>query len=120
MPLLLTIVEDFAIAAMRRAHFEQLDDGTIGATVPECPGVIAFGADRHACAVELYARLIDWVRVMLAGGHPVPILDGIDLNAEAGQILATYHDAQATSITGEFYANEAEMERAFDARRAIG
>jgi hypothetical protein len=120
MPPLLTIVEYYATAAMRRALFEQLDDGTIGATVPECPGVIAFGADRHACAVELYARLIDWAKAMLAGGHVVPILDGIDLNAEASQILATYHDGQATPVTGEFYANEAEMERAFDARRALG
>jgi predicted RNase H-like HicB family nuclease len=117
MQLLLTIVEDYAIAAMRRAVFELLDDGTIGATVPECPGVIAFGADRHECAVELYARLIDWVKVMLKGGHALPVLDGIDLNGEAGQILATYHDEEVTPIKGEFYADEVELERAFDERR---
>ena|SRR5688500_130651 len=119
MSLLLTIVEDYVMAAMRRAIFDQLEDGTIGATVPACPGVIAFGADRHECAVELYARLVDWVKVMLAGGHALPIIDEIDLNTEASQILATYHDGAATPIDGEFYANEAELKRAFDARRKI-
>jgi predicted RNase H-like HicB family nuclease len=117
MPLLLTVVEDYAIAALRRAVFEQLEDGTIGATVPECPGVIAFGADRHECAAELYARLIDWVKVMLAGGHALPVLEGIDLSTEASQILATYHNGEATPVQGEFYADEAELDRAFDAHR---
>lgn len=119
MQLLLTVVEDYAIAAMRRAVFEQLENGTIGTTVPECPGVIAFGADRHECAVELYARLVDWVKVMLKGGHALPVLDKIDLNAQAGQILATYHGEEVTPVAGEFYADEAAMERAFEERRNI-
>jgi hypothetical protein len=113
---LLTIVEHFVMAAMKRAVPEQLEDGTIAATIPECPGVVAFGADRHECATELYARLEDWVKVSLAGGLGLPVIDGIDLNTEAGQILATYHAGDGSSIGDEFYASAEELEAAFEER----
>ncbi|MGH2583835.1 MAG: type II toxin-antitoxin system HicB family antitoxin [Dehalococcoidia bacterium] len=114
--MLLTIVEHYVMAAMKHAGSEQLEDGTIAATVPECPGVVAFGADHHECATELYARLEDWVKVSLAAGYKLPVIEGIDLNTEASQILATYHDGEGTTIGGEFYPDEAELEAAFEAR----
>lgn len=119
MPLQITVVEDYVGAAIRQAVFEQREDGTIGATVPECPAVNALGADVHECAAELYARLVDWVKVMLAGGHTLPVLDRIDLNREASQILATYHDGEVTPVAGEFYADETALERAFEFRQRI-
>jgi hypothetical protein len=113
---LLTIVEHYITAAMNRAVPERLEDGTVAATVPECPGVIAFGADNHACATELYARLEDCVKVSLAAGQVLPVIDGIDLNTEAGQILAPYHDHEPVPSQWKFYADEDELEAAFEAR----
>lgn len=111
---LLTIVEHYVTAAMERAVTEQLEDGTIVATVPGCPGVIAFGADAHECAAALYPRLIDWVKVNLAAGHALPVFAGIDLNTESGQILSTYHGEVASPLEGDFYEDGAALEAALD------
>lgn len=110
---LLTIVEDYITAAMRHAEPQRLENGVLAATVPECFGIIAFGADAHECAVNLYARLEDWVRVSLAGGYRLPAIDGIDLNSDAARILATYHDGAAQAAGGEFFRDEDELEAAF-------
>jgi hypothetical protein len=117
---LLTVVEDFVIAAMKRAVPELLNNGMIAATIAECPGVVAFGADNHECATELYARLEDWVKASLSSGFSLPVIDGIDLNAEAGRILATYHTGYGPAIGGEFYADAEELEAAFEERSKPG
>lgn len=113
----ITIVEQYAYAALKRAIFEQLQDGTISGYVPECRGVFAFGADVHACAVDLFARLEDWVRVTLAHGNCLPAIDGIDLNQDANRILATYHsNPEPESAPGEFFEDEEQLEAAFERR----
>ncbi len=111
---LLTIVEDYVMAAIRRAKFEQFGNGMVGATVPGCPGVVAFGADIHECARDLYIRLEDWVRVSLAAGRALPVIDGIDLNSEGAKLLASYHGGTVSSVRGEFYADDGEFEAALD------
>jgi hypothetical protein len=111
---LLTIVEDFVIAAMRRAVVEETDNGAVGATIPECPGVIAFGADRHQCATELYAHLEAWVRYSLAAGQRLPVIDGINLNSEADRILSSYRVNSDAADRPVVYPNEAALEAAFD------
>jgi hypothetical protein len=113
---LLTVVEHFVAAAMNRAVTERLEDGTVAATVPACPGIVAFGADAHECATDLYARLEEWIKVSLKTGHLLPVIDGIDLNADAGQILATYHDDTAATRGSELYADENALEAAFNVR----
>lgn len=111
---LLTVVEHYVVAAWQRGVVEQQDDGTFAAYVPECPGVLAFGADVHACAGDLFDRLLDWVRVSLANGNALPIIDGIDLNSDAGKILASYHPMGGSSASDEnFYEDEDELNAAF-------
>jgi hypothetical protein len=111
-----TIVEDYIIAAMKRASYEPMQEGIMGASVPGCPGVLAFGADIHACAAALYVRLEDWIRVSLENGQQLPVIDEIDLNSEMGQLLASYHGGSEPSVQGEFYENEDELEAAFAGR----
>jgi hypothetical protein len=100
---LLTIVEHYVMAAMKRAVPEQLENGIVGATIPECPGVIAFG-------------VADWVKVSLSEGNPLPEIDGIDLNSNASQIVVTYHQGDGTSLNGEFFADESALDAAFQTR----
>src|SRR5437660_711403 len=72
---ILTIVEDYVMAAMRHAELEDLELGGVGAYVPECPGVLAFGDDVHECAAGLYSRLEEWVRLCLRRGQTLPVID---------------------------------------------
>lgn len=109
-----TIVEDYVIAALKHGKLEELEDGTIGAFVPEFPGLVAFGADVHECVRNLYAHLEEWIRTVLLQGHDLPIIEGIDLNADVGHILASYHRDTATGhIYGDFFENERALEEAF-------
>lgn len=77
---------------------------------------MAFGADSHECAAELYARLEDWIRVSLMAGHRLPVIDGIDLNSEADRILPTYQGSAASSTGNHFYFDEQELAAAFERR----
>jgi predicted RNase H-like HicB family nuclease len=94
---LMTIVEDFIIAAMKRARVEEFENGVLGASIPECPGVVAFGADQHECARNLYAQLDEWVAVSLTAQTPLPVLDGIDLNRQSDALVATYHSSRGAA-----------------------
>ena len=111
---LLTIVEDYVCAVAKHAEVEQLEDGTIAATVPECFGIVALGADVHECWVNLCARLEDWVRVSLASGYELPVVEGIDLKSDADHILATFRDGAVPPANREFFGDEGAFQAALD------
>jgi len=67
---------------MAHAEYNKLEDGSYAGTIPECVGVIAFAATLRACEQELQATLEDWILLGLKLGHPLPVIDGIDLNVE--------------------------------------
>ncbi|MDQ2742057.1 MAG: hypothetical protein M3Z66_07130 [Chloroflexota bacterium] len=114
----ITIVEAYIFAALRHALAEALEDGTLVATIPELPGVIVYGADTHECARELYCLIEETVRTWLANGYLMPVIDGIDLNLDRSQVLASYHPrAESLEASGEFYDDEVALDRAFEARR---
>ena len=71
---LTTVVEDYVNAAIGNAEVAELESGTVGATVPGCPGIVASGADVHQCAEDLYHRLETWVLVSLARGNDLPVI----------------------------------------------
>jgi hypothetical protein len=108
-----TVVETYVQAAIRNSRFEAFADGAVLGMVAACPGVIATGADVHACSIDLYARLQLWVRHFLEEGIELPVLDGIDLNAERAQLLQTYAPEPAGPPDGELYVDEAALEAAF-------
>jgi len=70
-------------AAMRRARYEILPDGTYYGSIPDLPGVWASAATLEACRDELQEVLEDWVLLSVRLGHSLPVLDGIDLNVKA-------------------------------------
>jgi hypothetical protein len=120
-----TVVEDYLLAAMKRAEVARAKNGTLVLTVPEFPGTVACGADPLECLEDLYRRLEKWVLLSLARGYslpPMPAQDGvIDLNTEDNRALAAYHkvsrapkDAEeATYIGGpdELEAYFADLDR---------
>ncbi len=76
------ILTDYVSHALAKAVFDKLDDGTFYGRIPLCAVVVAFGKTLVKCEAELRSTLEDWILVGLKLGHPLPIIDGIDLNKE--------------------------------------
>lgn len=66
--------------AMHQAVYELLDDGTFYGEIPTCPGVLSNAATLEACREELQGTLEEWLILGLRLGHPLPVLDGLNLN----------------------------------------
>lgn len=67
--------------ALKRARFEDLEDGSIYGEIPECPGVWAKAKTQRVCREELKEVLSEWIDVKLKDGDKdFPIMEGVDLN----------------------------------------
>ncbi len=78
--MVLYILTDYIDRAMAKATYDKLDDGTFAGRIPLCKGVIAFGNTLRECENELRSTLEDWLLVGLKLRHPIPVIEGIDLN----------------------------------------
>ncbi len=76
------ILSGYIDGALELAEYDKLEDGTFGGRIPSCPGVIAFAKTLRECEQELHATLEDWVLLALKLGHPLPVINGHDLNKE--------------------------------------
>jgi predicted RNase H-like HicB family nuclease len=76
------ILSDYIDRAMARAEYDKLEDSSFAGRIASCQGVLAFGATLRECEDELRSTLEDWILVGLKLGHPLPVVDGIDLNKE--------------------------------------
>jgi predicted RNase H-like HicB family nuclease len=76
------VLSDYVADALAQAAYEKLEDGSYAGRVPPCPGVVAFGASLRECESELRSTLEDWILVGLQFKHPLPVIQGIDLNKE--------------------------------------
>jgi predicted RNase H-like HicB family nuclease len=67
-------------AAMKRAHYEILDDneGYYG-EIPGFQGVWANAATLEECRQELQETLEDWILFGVRLGHTLPVVEGIKL-----------------------------------------
>jgi predicted RNase H-like HicB family nuclease len=74
-------------AAMHRATYELLEDGTFYGRIPECQGVWANAETLEACRDELQEVLEGWIILGLRLSHTLPIIDGIDLTPDLTQLL---------------------------------
>ncbi len=70
-------------AAMAKADYEKLEDGTYGGEIPGLEGVIAFGPTLRQCEEELRSTLEDWILLGFHLGHTLPVIADIDLNKPA-------------------------------------
>jgi predicted RNase H-like HicB family nuclease len=76
----------YIAAAMRRAHYEILDDqpdAPFYGEIFELPGVWANAATLEECREELQSALEDWILTGIWLGHTIPPIDGIDINRPA-------------------------------------
>jgi len=76
------VISGYIERALVQAEYDKLEDGTFVGRIPSCKGVIAFGPTLSECENELHSTLEDWLLVGFRLGHPLPVIDGIDLNKE--------------------------------------
>ena len=76
------VLTDYVSQLMGHALYDKLEDGSFARRIPQCKGVIAFGATLRQCEDELRSTLEDWILVGLKLGHPLPVVAEIDLNKE--------------------------------------
>ena len=76
------VLTDYIDHAMAGAVYDKLDDGGFSGRVPACRGVLAFGDTLTGCQSALRSTFEDWLFLGLKLGHEIPVLSGIDLNAE--------------------------------------
>lgn len=71
----------FIQAAMRKATYKILEDGTHFGEIPGLQGVYADEDTLESCRTELQSALEDWILFGLLNGFPIPAVDGVDLMA---------------------------------------
>ena len=76
------VLTGYVEQALAQAIYDKLEDATFVGRIPSCPGAVAFGATLLACEQELRSTLEEWILLALKLGHPLPVIEGIDLNKE--------------------------------------
>jgi predicted RNase H-like HicB family nuclease len=72
---------DYINKAMSKAQYDKLEDGSFSGTIPQCPGVMAFGKTLFECQKELESVLEGWLIVKIRHGDTLPVIDHLDINA---------------------------------------
>ena len=108
-----TIVDAYVRAIARRALPERLEEGGFVATVPDAFGIVASGDDLVECGTDLYQRLEQWVFRRLSQGERLPVVGGIDLNAEKERAIVAYRPAPPPSEPRLFFENEEALDEFF-------
>jgi predicted RNase H-like HicB family nuclease len=63
-------------AALRRAKYESLENGSYMAAVDGLRGVIATGETIEKCREDLIEVMEEWIAIRLQRGFAIPALDG--------------------------------------------
>ena len=66
-------------AAMKRAKFEKIEEGTYFGSIPGLKGLWADGDTRESCEDELRSVLEGWIIVMLRRNEAVPPMGRVTL-----------------------------------------
>jgi predicted RNase H-like HicB family nuclease len=76
------MLTNYIQAAMRQATYQLLEDGTFYGEIPGVQGVYANAERLEACRELLQEVLEGWIILGLRLQHSLPVIDGIDLNAQ--------------------------------------
>jgi len=73
----------YITAAMARARYKMLDDGTYFGEIPGLRGVWANAKQLDACRAELQEVLEDWLVLKLRDGDAIPRIGRIQLTKKS-------------------------------------
>lgn len=71
---------EYIHAALIRAKYETLEDGTYMATVDGLRGVIAIGDTIEECREDLIGVIEGWIALRLKMGDTVPAIGGVTID----------------------------------------
>lgn len=71
---------EYIQAAMHRAKYQLLEDGTYFGRIPRLSGVWANEGTLEACRDELRSVLEGWILPGVRLGHKISVVDGININ----------------------------------------
>ncbi|NJR39005.1 MAG: type II toxin-antitoxin system HicB family antitoxin [Leptolyngbyaceae cyanobacterium CSU_1_4] len=74
------MLTEYIQAAMAKAEYEILEDGTHYSHIPPCKGVLSNAETHEECESLLREVLEEWIILGFRLGHEIPVIDGIDLN----------------------------------------
>jgi len=74
------VLTEYIQCALRKAHYEIMENGRYWGEIPELQGVWAEAETLEQCREMLREVLEDWLVVGLRHGHEIPVLEDIDLN----------------------------------------
>lgn len=80
------MLTDYIHAAMSRAKYDILEDGTYYGEIPGFRGVWADSGSLEACRTALQSVLEDWIVLGLQLGHRLPRLPGVGTIPKARKI----------------------------------
>ncbi len=69
------MLSEYISAALRRARYKSLENGSYMATVVGLPGVIATGETIEKCREDLIEVIKEWISIRLQRGFAIPELD---------------------------------------------
>lgn len=84
------MLTEYIKAAMHRAKYKLIGDGTFFGEIPGLDGLWANAETLEACRDELEESLEEWILLGLQLGHPIPAIDGIDLSFKGKSINSCY------------------------------
>jgi predicted RNase H-like HicB family nuclease len=71
---------EYLNAAMKKARFEQMENGDYFGSIPGFDGLWASGHTREDATRDLYSALDGWIDVHLrVGRQSIPAVEGVDL-----------------------------------------
>ena len=76
------MIREYVDHALRRAHYDKIEDGTFCAEVAELQGVLATGGTLEECRDQLAEVVEEWVLVRVARGLAVPPLGDIEVKVQ--------------------------------------
>ena len=74
------MLTEYIQAAMRRAHYELMENGRFFGSIAPCKGCWGEGATLEECREELRGTLEAWLLLGLRLGHKLPTFEGLNLN----------------------------------------
>ena len=74
------MLTEYIEAAMKRAHYELMENGRFFGSIAPCKGCWGEGATLEECREELRGALEEWLLLGLRLDHKLPKIDGLNLN----------------------------------------
>jgi predicted RNase H-like HicB family nuclease len=74
------MLREYFEVALRKAHYELMEDGRYWGEIPVLQGVWAVADSLEACRDELLEVVEEWTLISYWRHVPLPVLDGIDPN----------------------------------------